>query len=104
MLSSALGLTLSAALAGLLPTAKPAGPVASPAGLSSLPAEVKASISAALGRDQRVYHAKQVGEAWRLDNPKHGLEASFTAGGVEVRKAAARFPAETHRDGPWGAA
>jgi hypothetical protein len=60
-------------------------------GAYNLPAEAKASISAALGRDQPVYHAKRAGEAWRLDNPKHGLQATFTARGVEVQSGSARF-------------
>jgi hypothetical protein len=62
---------------------------APPPGLSSLP--VQASISAALGRDQRAYHAKLEGRAWRLENGKHGLRADFTTRGVEVRSDAARF-------------
>ncbi|MGH8570259.1 MAG: hypothetical protein ACREXU_20195, partial [Gammaproteobacteria bacterium] len=66
-------------------------PGVAPGALSSLPPEAKASISAALGRNQRAYHAKGAGEAWRIDNPKHGLQMSFTANGVEVRKGAARF-------------
>ncbi len=78
------------ALAGLA-SQRSRAPGATLGGLASLPAEAKASISGALGRDQRDYHAKRVGEGWRLDNPKHGLQAAFTARGVEVRKGAARF-------------
>ena len=62
-----------------------------PRGLSSLPIQTQASISAALGRDQRAYHAKRDGRAWRLENRKHGLRAGFTTRGVEVRSGAARF-------------
>ncbi|MGH8591973.1 MAG: FG-GAP repeat protein [Gammaproteobacteria bacterium] len=64
---------------------------APPPGLSSLPIQAQASISAALGRDQRASHAKRDGRAWRLGNQKHGLRASFTMSGVEVRSGAARF-------------
>ena len=62
-----------------------------PRGLSSLPIQAQTSISAALGRDQRAYHAKRDGHAWRLENRKHGLRADFTTRGVEMRSGAARF-------------
>ena len=62
-----------------------------PPGLSSLPIQAQTSISAALGRDQRAYHAKREGRGWRLENPKHGLRADFTTRGVEVQSGAARF-------------
>ena len=62
-----------------------------PRGLSSLPIQAQGSISAALGRDQRAYHAKREARAWRLENPKHGLRADFTTGGVDARSGAARF-------------
>ena len=51
-------LTVPEAWAGPL-VGKPDEPQAPRPGLSSLPAEAKASISAALGRDQRAYHAKE---------------------------------------------
>ncbi len=83
--------TAPGAFAGVPPADKRADPAAVPAGLSSLPPDAQWSISAALGRDQRAYHAEREGETWRLDNARHGLRAGFTAEGVEVQSGAARF-------------
>ena len=91
MLLIVLPLALRDAGAGTRPPERVVKQEAPPPGLSSLPIQAQASISAALGRDQRAYHAKREGRAWRLENPKHGLRADFTTGGVEVRSGAARF-------------
>ena len=90
MLLIALPLALRDAGAGTRPSKRVVKQEA-PRGLSSLPIQGQAAISAALGRDQRAYHAKRDGRAWRLENPKHGLRADFTTRGVEVRSGAARF-------------
>jgi len=90
MLLIALPLALRDAEAGARPSERFVKQEA-PRGLSSLPIQAQTSISAALGRDQRVYHAKRDGRAWRLENPRHGLRADFTTRGVEVRSGAARF-------------
>ena len=86
-----LPLAVVGAWAGAAPADKPVDLRAAPAGLSSLPAEAQASVSAALGRDQWTYHAKEQGEGWRLANPKHSLRADFTARGVEIQTGAVRF-------------
>ena len=87
----ALPLGVHYAAAGTRPSERLVEQGAPPPGLSSLPIQAQASISAALGRDQRAYHAKREGRAWRLENSKHGLRADFTTGGVEVQSGAARF-------------
>ena len=84
-------LTLPSMSTGAPPPAGRGEPAATKAGLSSLPIQAQASISAALGRDQRAYHAKREGRAWRLENRKHGLRADFTTRGVEVQSGAVRF-------------
>jgi hypothetical protein len=86
-----LPLTVMEAWAGVAPADPPMAQRAASAGLSRLPAEAQASVSAALGRDQRAYHAKEQGEGWRLANPKHSLSADFTARGMEVQTGAASF-------------
>ncbi len=91
MLLMLLPLAVHHAAAGTRPSERLVEQEAPPAGLSSLPIQAQASISAALGRDQRAYHAKREGRAWRLENPKHGLRANFTTRGVEVQSGAARF-------------
>ena len=91
MLLIALPLALRDAGAGTRPSERLVEQEAPSRGLSSLPIQAQASISAALGRDQRAYHAKRDGHAWRLENRKHGLRADFTTRGVEVRSGAARF-------------
>ncbi len=88
---SSLLLTLALSVPGVLSGVLLADPAAARAGLSSLPPDAKCSISAALGRDQRAYHAERQGETWRLDNARHGLRADFTAERVEVQSGAARF-------------
>lgn len=60
-------------------------------GLSSLPAQAKTSISAALGRGQQPYRARAEGSAIRLDNPRHRLGVRFTSGGVQMQSGAGRF-------------
>ena len=91
MLLIALPLALRDAGAGTRPSERVVEQEAPPPGLSSLPIQAQTSISAALGRDQRAYHAKRDGHAWRLENRKHGLRADFTTRGVEMRSGAARF-------------
>ncbi|MGH8575774.1 MAG: hypothetical protein ACREXJ_02430 [Gammaproteobacteria bacterium] len=54
-------------------------------GLAALPIQSQASISAVLGRDQDIYHARVHGKVLHLDNPRHGLTALFTARGAEVQ-------------------
>ena len=103
MLLIALPLALRDAGAGARPSERFVKQEA-PRGLSSLPIQAQTSISAALGRDQRAYHAKRDGRAWRLENRKHGLRADFTTRGVEVRSGAARFGLRTHRARPRRAA
>ena len=90
MLLIALPLALRDAGAGARPSERFVKQEA-PRGLSSLPIQAQTSISAALGRDQRAYHAKRDGRAWRVENRKHGLRADFTTRGVEMRSGAARF-------------
>ena len=86
----ALPLGVHHAAAGTRPSERLVGQGAPPPGLSSLPIQAQTSISAALGRDQRAYHAKREGRAWRLENRKHGLRAGFTTRGVEVRSGGSR--------------
>lgn len=90
MLLIALPLALRDAGAGTRPPERVVKQEA-PRGLSSLPIQAQASISAALGGDQRAYHAKREGEIWRLANPKHELRASFTMNGVEVHSRGVLF-------------
>jgi len=56
--------------------------------LASLPAEVQASISAALGSDLPTYRAQSRGGStgrFRAENARHELAADFTAAGIELR-------------------
>ncbi|MGQ0594949.1 MAG: FG-GAP repeat protein [Gammaproteobacteria bacterium] len=60
-------------------------------GRATLPIESQASISAVLGRDEEIYHARADGEVLRLDNPRHALTALFSAEGIEVQSGGARL-------------
>lgn len=67
-----------------------ADPASIRAGMSGLPVQAQAAISAALGRDRRAYQAERADRSWHIDNPRHGLQASFSARGVVLRKRSAR--------------
>ena len=54
-------------------------------GGGTLPAAAQAHISAAIGKDQDVYHAVREAAGVRLDNPDHAVSASFTSAGVRFR-------------------
>ncbi len=62
-----------------------------PKGLTSLPLDVWAAVSASVGRDQPAYHARRAGTAITLDNPAHGLKAHFTKRGLDLSGAGARL-------------
>jgi hypothetical protein len=60
-------------------------------GISSLPMEARASISAAVGRDNADYQVHARNGGFSLQTAKHGLTADFTAAGVEVGSGAAHW-------------
>lgn len=84
-------LTLPLTAVGALPALKRADAFSTTLGQSSLPAAAKFSISATLGRDQRAYHAMRANEGWQMENAEHGLHASFTTHGMDLRNRSARF-------------
>src|SRR6185503_3390177 len=49
---------------------------------ATVPLAARAQVSAALGRTDRAYHATATGGRVTLANPRHGLQASFTARAV----------------------
>ncbi|MCJ7723758.1 MAG: hypothetical protein MUP03_06460, partial [Anaerolineales bacterium] len=77
-----LALLLPLALTGGRP-ALPA-PAAVPEEAASLPALAQGPISALIGADQSVYHARLDGTHFRMDNPEQGLSAEFSADGMQV--------------------
>jgi hypothetical protein len=54
-------------------------------GLSSLPMDAQASVSAALGRDLPQYRAQARDGGFKAENPQNNLAAEFTSQGVAVR-------------------
>jgi len=58
--------------------------VAGPDKTASLPALAQAPISALIGADQSIYHARMDGTHFRMDNPEQGLSAEFSADGMQV--------------------
>jgi hypothetical protein len=54
-------------------------------GLSSLPLDAQASVSAALGRDLPEYRAQARNGGFKAENPQNNLAAEFTSQGVAVR-------------------
>jgi hypothetical protein len=58
---------------------------------STLPAEAGATVSAAIGRDVRGYHAQAVRGGLRFENTRHDIAADFDAGGVDIRSGSARW-------------
>ena len=77
-----LALLLPLALTGGRP-ALPA-PAAVPEEAASLPLLAQGPISALIGADQSVYHARLDGTHFRMDNPEQGLSAVFGADGMQV--------------------
>ena len=77
-----LALLLPLALTGGRP-ALPA-PAAVPEEAASLPLLAQVPISALIGADQSVYHARLDGTHFRMDNPEQGLSAVFGADGMQV--------------------
>jgi FG-GAP repeat protein len=59
--------------------------------LSSLPPAAQASISAALGRDDTNYLMRQTATGFKSQNPRHGLDATFTRNNVEIRQGVAHW-------------
>jgi hypothetical protein len=56
----------------------------SPESSTSLPQQARTPISALIGADQAAYHAQSAGGGYHLENPAHGLSASFTEQVVQV--------------------
>ena len=77
-------------LAILLPLALTGGrpalpaPAAGPDKTVSLPLLAQGPISALIGADQSIYHARLDGTHFRMDNPGQGLSAEFSADGIQV--------------------
>jgi hypothetical protein len=77
-------------LAILLPLALTGGrpalpaPAAGPDKTVSLPLLAQGPISALIGADQSIYHARLDGTHFRMDNPGQGLSAEFSADGMQV--------------------
>jgi FG-GAP repeat len=59
--------------------------------LSSLPAAAQSSVSTALGRDIRSYHAQRRGSKFLLENELEDTRADFGTGGVELQSATAQW-------------
>ena len=59
-------------------------PAAVPEKTASLPALAQGLISALIGADQSVYHARLDGAHLRMDNPGQGLSADFSVEGMQV--------------------
>ena len=59
-------------------------PAAGPDKTASLPAGSQGPISALIGADQSIYHSRQAGTHFRMDNPGQGLSAKFSADGMQV--------------------
>jgi len=69
------------------------------AGLSSLPANAQAPVSAALGKDDSSYWARPSAEGFRAENARQALAADFTKQGTEVRSHNQRWVLETQAYG-----
>jgi trimeric autotransporter adhesin len=69
---------------------QPLGPTRNP-GIGALPPVAQAQISAAIGEDERAYHALAQLHGFRLDNANHDVSAEFTPTGVEFRHGANRW-------------
>ncbi len=88
----------------LAPTANISQPEKPKAGLSSLPAEAQAPISAALGKDEPSYwvHSKSGGD-FHAENRQQRLAMDFTKAGAQVRSHDAGWALETLAYGYGGA-
>ena len=63
----------------------------SPHDVGPLPAAARSQISAAIGEDQRSFHAVARPGGFLVENTTHALSAEFTATGVEVRHGGNRW-------------
>ena len=59
--------------------------------IAALPATAQSQIFAAIGEDQRAFHAVAGPGGFRLDNASHALSAEFTVAGVEFRHGSSRW-------------
>src|SRR6476620_9686029 len=64
-----------------------------------LPAVAHAQISAAIGEDQPVYHARVQSDGLRMENANHRVTAEFTTTGVEFRHGGNRWGMSLRRYG-----
>jgi hypothetical protein len=88
-------IALSLVFVGLLATfateqAEPSAPRAA-SEQHALPTDARASISAAIGRDQATYHAAPANAGYRAENRAHNLTATFREQGVEVSHNSTRW-------------
>jgi len=101
--------TATVSLSGSVPVANIGGPSRSASassanqssagkyatGLSSLPPDAQAPISAALGKDDSGFLVHRSAKGFRGENPRHALVAEFTRQGAEVRSHDLRWGLET---------
>ncbi|MDE2483772.1 MAG: hypothetical protein KGL32_00780, partial [candidate division NC10 bacterium] len=59
--------------------------------LADLPLPAQAAISSALGQDSPAYHATAHGTTVRVENPRHGLTATFRPTGLHLHVGAATW-------------
>jgi hypothetical protein len=78
---------LAFTLGSCLPAAASGPQIAVP----TLPFAVESSISAAMGREARDYHALVVSRGFQMENQRNRLAADFTATGMEVRMGVASW-------------
>src|SRR5262245_54545934 len=64
-----------------------------------LPAVAHAQISAAIGEDQPLYHARAQAEGFRMENANHQVSSEFTPRGVEFRHGKNRWGMALRRFG-----
>src|SRR5262245_27007588 len=64
-----------------------------------LPAVAHARISAAIGEDQPVYHARAQSDGFRMENAAHQVSVEFTPAGVEFRHGGNRWGMALRRFG-----
>jgi hypothetical protein len=79
------GLLAMAVTASLASTAGQDSRTVSPAGLSSLPSEAQAGISAALGRDISIYHVRRRDGLLRTTDPRGSLDAEFVPDQMQLK-------------------
>ena len=91
--SSVLNMQSSNPLASKSPTRESA------TGLSSLPADAQAPISAALGKDESDYWVHPSAEGLRGNNPQQALSVNFTKQGAQIRSHNLRWSLETRAYG-----